>query len=515
MQVGSPAQDVRVLPGTSATACNTIWVVLPEGCPTGAPSNCAYDRGSTFNPNQSSTWSTNGLSNGGLYSLYTLEEGLLGYSGNAYYDYENISLGWPGAGLPTLSYQLVAGIATSDFYIGSLGLSPRPMNFTNFDAPQPSMLHVLRQDDYIHSTSWAYTAGAHYREPEVFGSLTLGGYDANRFVPNDITFPFGADISRDLLVGVQAIISDTMSEPLLSAGIYAFIDSLVPHIWLPLNACEAFEQAFNLTWDNNTQLYLLTNEEHENLLSINANVTLRIGPSATEGQYIEVVMPYGALDLTVSFPIVDNSTKYFPIRRAQNESQYTLGRAFLQQAYVIADYNRSNFSVYQALFPNTSIPQDLIAITPPIATLSPQRQNSSKLDIIIALPSSLVFCIIVCLLAFLIRNCKRQHARARQAEHCRSNERNEYPRPELEAAGANQVELDGNEAANIELDSAEVAHEEVDGTNGFDPSKGIMNLPGQGNISKPSEVIDSITPKATQASLYELPTESVLMPKLN
>ena len=308
MQVGSPAQDIRVLPGTSATACNTLWVVLPEGCSTEAPKNCAYTRGSTFNPNQSSSWSIDRLSNGGLYGLYTLEEDLLGYSGNAYYGYENMTIGWPGTGLPTLSHQLVAGIATPDFYIGSLGLSPYPMNFSNFDDPQPSMLHILRNDSLIPSTSWAYTAGAHYQEPEVFGSLVLGGYDTSRFVPNNLTIPFGADISRDLLIGVQAITSDTTSKALLPTGIYAFIDSLVPHIWLPLDACEAFELAFNLTWDNDTELYLLTNEEHENLLEKNANVTFRVGPSATEGQFIEIVMPYGAFDLTASYPIVDNST---------------------------------------------------------------------------------------------------------------------------------------------------------------------------------------------------------------
>ena len=110
------------------------------------------------------------------------------------------------------------------FFLGSLGLSPYPMNFTNFDDPQPSMVHTPRGENLIPSTAWAYIAGAYYREPEVFGSLVLGGYDTSRFTPNNMTIPFGADISRDLVVGVQAISSDITSVALPSTGFYAFIN---------------------------------------------------------------------------------------------------------------------------------------------------------------------------------------------------------------------------------------------------------------------------------------------------
>lgn len=41
----------------------------------------------------------------------------------------------------------------------------------------------------------------------VFGSLTLGGFDAARFVPNNVSFQLAPDISRDLVVGLQSITS--------------------------------------------------------------------------------------------------------------------------------------------------------------------------------------------------------------------------------------------------------------------------------------------------------------------
>jgi hypothetical protein len=58
-----------------------------------------------------------------------------------------------------------------------------------------------------------------------------------------------------------------------------------------------------------------------------------------------------------------NQSLYFPLRRAANSTQYTLGKAFLQEAYLIVDWERQNFSVSQCLWeaqPNTM----LVPITP-------------------------------------------------------------------------------------------------------------------------------------------------------
>ena len=101
-----------------------IWVVRPEGCTVHYPSNCNDLRGFLFHPNESSTWSIQGLSNDGLYDLTAFEENLLGYSGNAYYGFDNVTLGWQSDGLPEISHQVTAGYATPDFYVGSLGISP-------------------------------------------------------------------------------------------------------------------------------------------------------------------------------------------------------------------------------------------------------------------------------------------------------------------------------------------------------------------------------------------------------
>ena len=376
MQVGTPPQTLRLLPSNSG---NTLWLVLPQGCGLNDPGNCGDLRGTLFLPNTSSTWTDIGL-----YTLTLTEEVDLGYSGNADYGYDNITLGWPGTDLPSLNHQVIEGFVTKDLYTGSIGLSPRAINISTLNDPHPSFLGALAQQNKTPSTSWAYTAGTYYRQPTAFGSLTLGGYDTTRFVENNVTFAFGPDTSRDLVVPILSIISDTVTPPLLSEVIYAYIDFLIPHIWLPLDVCKSFERAFGLIYNETAGLYFVNDTLHDKLVSQNPNVTFTLGlPGSARPDTVDITMHYGSFDLMAEYPIVNNATRYFPLRQAQNRSQYTLGRAFLQDAYVIADYDRSNFSVSQALFPNGSNTQQIVAIHRPGEIIaSPDRKPLSTGDII-------------------------------------------------------------------------------------------------------------------------------------
>ena len=446
--MGTPAQYLRLLPSNSG---NTVWPVLSQGCSVGDPSDCGNLRGTLFSSNTSSTWNDIGL-----YSLILPEEGSLGYSGNADYGYDNLTLGFPEGGLPALSHQIIEGFATKDFYIGSIGLSPRAVNISTFDDPQPSFLGALVQQNKTASTSWAYTAGACYRQPTAFGSLTFGGYDVARFVQNNVTFPFGPDTSRDLIVPIQSITIDATSGPLLSSVIYAYIDSLVPHIWLPLEACRAFEKAFGLIYNDTAELYFVNDTIHEKLLSQNPNVTFTLGPASAGGSTVDILMHYGSFDLTAEYPIVDNATRYFPLRQAQNDSQYTLGRAFLQDAYVIADYDRSNFSVSQAVFPNGSNTQQIVAIhRPGDILLSTHHKGLSRDDEVgIVVAAVVSFIIMIAIISGYIIQMRRRENDADDSvgsevgeEHQQITRQSRY----LEMPVAEPKELMANEARRPEL----------------------------------------------------------------
>jgi hypothetical protein len=154
---------------------------------------------------------------------------------------------------------------------GTFGLSPRPTNFTNFDNPQPSYLTSLKSKNLIPSLSYGYTAGAPYRQKKVQGSLTLGGYDSSQFVPNNVAFTLADVTYRDIGVSIESIHADVENgvKPLLTESILSFVDAATPQIWLPLQAGQAFEDTFGLTYDPSTELYLVNDTLHDTLTSQN------------------------------------------------------------------------------------------------------------------------------------------------------------------------------------------------------------------------------------------------------
>ncbi|KAF2190223.1 acid protease [Zopfia rhizophila CBS 207.26] len=367
IQVGSKPQNIRVLPSTASTS---TWVVYDQGCPADAPSNCKDTRGGLFNPNNSLTWVPNSIFELGI-------EQNLDFNVFGDFGFDSVTLGWQGSGGPTVEHSIVAGIGDTSFtWLGVLGLNPRPTNFSTFlNNPQVSLIQALRNQNNIPSMSWAYTAGAPYRLNKIFGSLVLGGYDRSRFsIPlttsSDLTFPFYTDISRDLLVGISSITtsnttSSATSTSLLTDGIFAFIDSTVPHLYLPEIVCEAFESAFGLVWNSTSELYILNSTQHDTLSKLNPSITLTLSstlPATNPKTRIEITLPYSAFSPNTSWPHTSTSSYYFPLKRATNETQYTLGRTFLQEAYLIADYERGNFSVWPCAWSSNTNNANIVPI---------------------------------------------------------------------------------------------------------------------------------------------------------
>ncbi|KAJ6084958.1 hypothetical protein N7499_004587 [Penicillium canescens] len=163
------------------------------------------------------------------------------------------------------------------------------------------------------------------------------------------------DVTRDLVVYLQSIsYSGSSSAILLSDPILIFIDSTDPNLWLPEGVCDTFEQAFGLTLDNESGLYLVNDTHNTELLNSNAQVTFRLSDVASGGDAVTITFPYDAFALTAQAPLVDNSSYYFPLKRAANSTQYTLGRAFLQEAYLSADYERGIFNVSACAWDETA-----------------------------------------------------------------------------------------------------------------------------------------------------------------
>ncbi|KAK8111603.1 uncharacterized protein PG998_008060 [Apiospora kogelbergensis] len=346
VRIGTPEQDIRVLVSTASP--QSMVVLKDVGCSSqvfaAVPPDCAVSRGILFNPKDSSTWI-----DAGQYDINDGKVGLeanLGYSQPAQFGLDNMGVGLTG---PILKNQTVAGFATANpFYMGIFGLNGQPVNFTSLgNQSAPSFLNTLKDQGHIPSLSWSYTAGAHYRLKQVYGQLIFSGYDTSRFTENSVSFTMARDLTRDLVVVLQAVSysGGSSSDTLLSEPINIFIDSTDPNLWLPKSACDAFEKAFGLTLDDASGMYLVNESHHTQLLDSDAQVTFRLSDVTSGGDTVRIVLPYAAFDLKAGYPLVQNTSYYFPLKRAANSTQYTLGRTFLQEAYLSADYERGVFNV--------------------------------------------------------------------------------------------------------------------------------------------------------------------------
>lgn len=241
----------------------------------------------------------------------------------------------------------------------------------------------------------------------MLASLTLGGYDTSRFIPNDLTFAFAPDNERDIVVGIVDITADGVTDNnvnLLTRDSFdMYIDSTVSELWLPAEVCKAFEDTFQLEFNNDTQLYLVSDSVHQNLLARNASITFSLGQKAATSGTVNITLPYASFDLEARPPYrgLANKTRYFPIRRATETKQFILGRTFLQEAYLIVDWERHNFSVSQC---NWVYGQDknIVSIVSPmytkeLTTASPSGKHLSTGSIIgIAIGCGFSFALVVC-----------------------------------------------------------------------------------------------------------------------
>ena len=220
---------------------------------------------------------------------------------------------------------------------------------------------------HIPSLSYGYTAGASYALKQVPASLVLGGYDEARFEPNNLSFSL--DSNQQPMVSLRSISVNgwTSNEVTLldsaNAGFFK-IDSSTPFLWLPESAALKFERTFGLRYDESLQLYFYPNTTQENnIMQAKMTFDFELADLSDSSQSLSISLSgqaFTSLALTYGYPgLQANSTSppmpYFPVRKAMNSTQYTLGRMFLQETYLIVDYLRNNFSLSQAVFDSNAL----------------------------------------------------------------------------------------------------------------------------------------------------------------
>lgn len=254
-------------------------------------------------------------------------------------------------------------------------------------------------------------------------SLTIGGYDQLRFEPNTVSF--NLSLQQWPVVSLSSIEvlsvdkdSNSTTTSLLEASIdsYFTLDSSTSYIWLPQSACDLFSQALNLTYNDTLGLYLYPDGVHDDLVSSNVSFTFAITDTETSLNSVNITLPFSAFDQSITYPYPNfypenqsESLSYFPIKQAENSNEYRIGRVFFQEAYLIVDYERGNFSISQASF-DSSIMSDtnIIIIEPPPDSTFPGKPSKnlsegSKAGIIVGSVSAFML-ILALLWWFFLRN---------------------------------------------------------------------------------------------------------------
>jgi hypothetical protein len=316
---------------------------------------------------------------------------------------------------------------------------------------------------------------------QVFGNLVLGGYDQSRFKPTSFTFQFGASDANALTVGVQSILAEntllgTASFTATGGNHLSVIDSTVPHLWLPQTVCDQMETALGLTYDPQSDLYLVNDTMHAQLVSKNPTFTFKLGNTQFDnGNSTNIVLPYAAFDLKVGWPVYSTDQNYFPIRRASSSAEYTLGRTLLQESYLVVDYERRNFTVGQAVFPDPLPTQHIVTITSTEGGTKKSSGISTGAIVGIAVAAGVI---VLGLIAVLIWWMKRgRHSKSKKAAELEAISKRQ-------SAGKYDNKYQPGEDGAVEI-GAEAGHQvvELPGGSAYGPRKDRKDAHGPHNFA--------------------------------
>ncbi|KAI1841561.1 hypothetical protein JX266_012214 [Neoarthrinium moseri] len=256
--------------------------------------------------------------------------------------------------------------------VGCLGVgAPGQVNqsfSTGGDAPINASLipGYLASHNKIPSNSFSMHIGS--ANPSMAGSLYFGGYDKNRIVGEVLTLGGTGDISSELTLNDISINVIDGSSPWdfgtsktgllaegnssMTGGLKTRIDGCSPYLSLPSSTCKAITAHLPVTLNEKLGLYTWNTDDTKYSKIVNSASALQFTfTGTTNTEKVTIAVPFRHLNLTLDAPLVSSKTQYFPCFTGA-ANQYTLGRAFLQDAFVGANWESKTWWLAQAPGPN-------------------------------------------------------------------------------------------------------------------------------------------------------------------
>jgi hypothetical protein len=129
-------------------------------------------------------------------------------------------------------------------------------------------------------------------------------------------------------------------------------------MYLPRDICNEMQRILGLTWDSASEHYLIEDYASFVLDAEEPTLEFALAPlsytrpiSHHDLQMLgtNISLPYKSWARELGFPQLapGRNSLYLPIRPTDDLNQYVLGRSFLQEAYLIANYERRKFTINQ------------------------------------------------------------------------------------------------------------------------------------------------------------------------
>lgn len=403
IEIGSPSQPVDLYPGgTWQSNILPVTICLNET----TSSTCFAEQAGLYNSSASSTVSSFAVAGNGPNSTVDWTFGAMPLTGSARWIFDNINIREDASGSPRIPISLLSMYSIDEAYetlpdgstfpieVGTLALGAPAYNqsFNQLNGLFNGSLlpWYLYETNQIESASYGLHIGS--SAMGIPGSLLIGGYDQSRVLGTVTTQIYGSNfLPIDLLdVGIGVAeggspFNFTQQTGLLAKGnsslghaIPVNVDSTAPYLYLPRSTCDAIASYLPVTYQAKYDLYFWTTTDplYTQIVSSPAILTFTFRLDRSISQNVTINVPFRLLNLTLQAPLTTDPIPYFPCRPLDHGS-YTLGRAFLQAAFVGVSWQSNPNGVWflaQAPGPNTPFTA-VTTIIPPSALTINASQN--------------------------------------------------------------------------------------------------------------------------------------------
>ncbi|KAH9828878.1 putative peptidase A1 family protein [Teratosphaeria destructans] len=203
--------------------------------------------------------------------------------------------------------------------------------------------------------------------PNITGSLVLGGYDSSRCLDTPLStseqYVQLTSISLNVSSGDSAY-QNASSVPINNllrangrtiSSINVTPDPGVPYMYLPRQTCDSISRHLPVTYNADFNLYIWNTDSNGSYHDIVSSPHyLAFSLAGDSGSSTTIKVPFALLNLTLDTPLSSTPMQYFPCspKSHPGTTGYTLGRSFLQAAFLAQNWNSSSMFLAQAPGPN-------------------------------------------------------------------------------------------------------------------------------------------------------------------